>query len=288
MSNLAQIPDDYKKFFDQVLHKYLPKKETIKTLFNHTQADTGDVTLEYVKLTQSRTDAKGWYSFNDPDPLADGSAPRAESLGTEDATSSPTTYGQSFKILRKLMKSNKSIIQQYITQHTVELVSRMENYINRTLISNMASNAGQSYSTSGGTWATTGDAVADVNAMKTQFRIQSGGMEADFAVVNPNEMNDLKNDQRFQSTLYTTATPLASGVITPKPLGLNWIEDEAMTTGTIFVGKKGMFAEYITTEPYSTYTDQLAGGVIGYQMSAVHTFVDQYKMPYYLLYGTGI
>ncbi len=285
MGNLSAIPTDYKKFLDQVLHYYLPSVKNAKTLFNTEVRDSGQVTLEYARQTQTYAAAKGWTSFDDPGILADGARPTADSIGTEDATSTPTRYGKSFKMDVSMLNSSLPIVQQYITQHTVEKVNIIDNFVNRTLISNMASNAAQSYTATGGTWATTGDPVADVVTAQTSFKLQSGGIDADFMLVHPNEYADLKKDQRFQSTLFTGKS-IETGEITPKPFGLTILEDQAVTTGTFFMGKKGMFADLYVVENYLTFETDM--GAAGKQYDITYKFVDQYKMPYYLMYGTGI
>ena len=240
MSSLGQIPTDYKKYFDQTLHNYLPKVNPVRELFNQVNVDSADLTPEYVRQTQSYATAKGWTSFDDPIKLADGTNPTIDSIGTEDATGTVVSYGKGFRVDRKLLGSSKPIVQQYLTQHTIEMVKIIENYVNRTLITNMASNASQTYSASA-TWATTGDPVSDINSAMNTFKQQSGGLDADFMLLNPNEYTDVKNDFRFQSTLYVNEKQLETGKIAPRPFGLDFIQDTAVTTGSFFLGKKGMF-----------------------------------------------
>lgn len=287
MSELNQIPTDYKKLLDATLYKYLPKIQKIRPLFNQINVDPGQVTLEYVRKTQTYAAAKGWTSFDDPLALADGASPRMDSLGTEDATSSPTTYAKGFRLDRKLLNSGLPIIQSYIAEHAVDMANIMENYVNRSLLTSMASTAAQSYTATGGTWATTGDPVSDVMTAKTNFEVQADGVAADFVVLNPTNYNDLAKDTRFQSTLYTnSATVLPQGTIVPKPFGLEFVTDPAVTSGTFFMGKKGMFADIMIGENYKTF--EVDEGAAGKKMESVFTFVAQFKLPYYLLYGTGI
>jgi hypothetical protein len=284
MNSLSQIPTDYKKFLDMTVHKYLPKVNKVRTLYNTVHADSGKTTFEYVRQTQSYAEAKGWTSFTDPTALADGSRPKLDSMGTEDASSTPTTYAKAYRLDRKILNSGDQLIKEFVGNYAMEKVNIIENYVNRTLITNMASNASQTYSASA-TWATTGDPVADIISAKTAFKMASGGMDADFLLVHPNEYADVAKDQRFQSTLYTTKS-IETGEITPKPLGLDVMMDSAVTTGSFFLGKKGMFADLIVTEDYvTTETDE---GLAGKVHEIAFTFVDQYKMPYYLMYGTGI
>lgn len=284
MNSTSQIPTDYKKVLDMALHHYLPKVNTARQLYNTVHADPSKVTLEYVRQTQTYAESSGWTSFSDPEKLADGSRPSLDDIGTEDATSSPTSYAKAYKIDRKLLNSGDALVKDYIAQQAVEKVNIIENYVNRTLITNMASSASQTYSASA-TWATTGDPVKDVIAAKTAFKMASGGMDADFLLLHPNEYSDIAKDQRFQSTLFTGKS-LESGEITPRPFGLNVIQDSAVTTGSFFLGKKGMFGDLIVTEDY--VTEETSDGLAGRVHEIVFSFVDQYKMPYYLMYGTGI
>ena len=285
MSGLGSIATDYKKYLDQTLHAYLPTKKTAMDLFEVAQSDSGQTTLEYTRQTQSYSATKGYTSFDDPVAIADGARPPADSIGTEDATSTPTRYGVAYKLDRALLNSGVSAVQQYITKHTIENVEIVRNSVNRTLIANMASNAGQTYTATGGTWATTGDPVNDVVTAQAAFKQRAGGLEADFLLLQPNDYADLKKDTRFQSTLYTNKS-IETGNIVPKPFGLEVIEDQAMTEGTFFMGKKGMFATMYVLENFATYeTDE---GAAGKTFDIVHKFVDQYKLQYYLLYATGI
>lgn len=285
MSDLNQIPTDYKKMFDMALHKYLPKINRMRTLFNTVDADPGQTTFEYVRQTQTYADSTGWVSFDDPDIIADGASAPLDSIGTEDATSSPSSYEKSFMIDRKTLSSGVPIIREYVANHAVEMVNIIENKVNRNLIANMLSNAAQSYSAST-TWAAGGDPVADLTDAKVTFQKQSGGIEADFAVLNNTQYAALPKDFRFQNTLYVNEKYLESGTISPRPLGLDIIVDPAMTSGSFLLGKKGMFADLIVTENYKTFERDY--GVRGKEMQAVFTYVDQYKLPYYLMAGTGI
>lgn len=285
MSGLNQIPTDYKKFLDQVLKLYQRKENPVAETFRKVNADSGKTIFEYAQLTQTYATAKGWTAFTDPTPLADGANPPTDDLGTSDATASPTTFGKSFRVDRKVLNSSEPVIKDTLTQAAVEQVEIIKNYVNRSLLTSMSANAGQSYTATGGTWSTTGDPVADVNSSMAAFKQSSGGLDADFILINPNEYADVKNDTRFQNTLYTTKS-IETGTITPKPFGIDWIVDQSVTTGTFFLGKKGMFADLIVTEDFvsSEKDDLLAGKVYG----VAYTFVPQFKLPFYLLAGTGI
>jgi len=285
MTGLNQVPSDYKKLLDQTLHLYQAKKMNIIPLFNEIPADSGITTPEYVREIQTYDASKGWTAYDDPIPLADGARTTVDGIGTEDATGTVATYSKGFRLDRKLLKSNNQLIKQQVARHTVEKADIIRNYVNRTLITNMASNAGQSYSASN-TWSTTGDAVADVNSIMENFRLQSGGMEADFLAIHPNEFIDLKNDDRFQNSLYTTEKPIETGRYPNTPFGLDIIVDQSITTGSFFAGKKGMFGDIVVTEKFDSYEfDEAEAGKV---FSMVYSFIDQYKLPYMLMYGTGI
>ena len=262
------------------------KENPVRTLFSTRVVDSADTTLEYVRQIQDYSAAKGFTSFDDPEELADGARPSADSIGTEDASSSPTSYAKAYRLDRKLLKSSKPVIQDFIASHAMEKTKIIENLVNRNLLTNMASNAGQSFSASGGTWATTGDAVADIITAQSAFFDAAGGVEADFLLLNPNEHADIRKDDRFQDTRYTTTMQMETGTITPKPLGLDVIKDPAVTTGTFFLGKKGWFGEMMITENFDT--TQETEGLAGALHEIVFTYVDQYKLPKYLMYGTGI
>jgi hypothetical protein len=286
MSDLNQIPTDYKKMFDMTLHKYLSKINRIRTLFNGVEADPGQVTFEYVRKLQTYTDATGWVSFDDPTVIADGSSAPIDSIGTEDATSSPSSYQKAFRLDRRILASAVPIIRDYVAEHTIESVNIIENKVNRNLIANMIANAAQTYVATT-TWAAGGDPVADITDAKVTFQKQSGGVEADFIVLNNSQYAALPKDFRFQNTLYTkNENYLETGTIAPKPLGLDIIVDPAMTSGSFLLGKKGMFADLIVTENYKVFERDF--GVEGREMQSVFTYVDQYKKPYYLMVGTGI
>jgi len=285
MSNLAQIPTDYKKAFDEVLHQYLPKLNRVRTVFDEVTIDSGVTTHEYVRQTQTYAAATGWTSFPAPNVIADGSRPELESIGTEDATSTPVTYGHGYRMDRKIMTSGRPIQQQFAMRHAKEAVDRLETDINNSLITNMISNAAQSYSASA-TWATTGDAVGDVIAAKNAFFDAAGGVQADFMILNTNEMTDLQKDTRFQSTDYTSSRPLDNGGFTPRPLGLDYIVDPAMTTGSFLLGKKAEFGRMIVSENYTTLST--SEGAAGMTFDTIFTYIDQYHKPYLLMAGTGI
>ena len=282
MSSIGSIPTDLKKYIDATFYKYLPKVKTLRTAMSEKNLDSSQVTLEYSKMTQSYAEAKGYYGMSDPVVLADGTSPELDSFGTTDASSTPTSYGKAFRIDRKLLNSALPFQQAYVAQHSVEMLNTIENYVNTTLNTNWSSNAAATYSATGGTWATTGDPIEDITSAKNSFKKTSGGIDADFAAVHPDNYTSLLQDNRFQNSLYTTGGKvLDSGTITPNPFGLEWIVDTALTKGTFYVGKKGMFGDLLITENYKTY--ELDKGVIGQEYQAVFTFVDQYKLPYYLL-----
>lgn len=284
MSGLPQIGTDYKKYLDQVLHNYLPSKKTAMDLFNTQVVDSGLVTLEYTRQTQSYSATKGFYSFVDPAGMADGTRPTADDIGTEYGTSSPTRYGKSFKLTQAVLQSGIPVIRDYITKFGIEKVEIVRNLVNRTLITNMASNAAQSY-TASATWASGADPAVDIITAQETFKVASGGQDADFLLLHPLDRAYLKKDLRFQSTLYAGKS-LESGEITPKPFGMDVLTDQALTQGTFFLGKKGMFADMYVTENFATYeTDE---GAAGKTYDICHKWVDQYKLPYYLMYGTGI
>ena len=286
MTNLSQIPTDYKKMFDTAIHAYLPKANKVRTLYTNEEADSGQVTFEYVRQTQTYADPTGWTSFTDPDLLADGTNAPTDSIGLEDATSTPISRSKAYTIDRKLMNSSLPIQTQEVAKLSVEMVNIIENKINRVLIAGMVSNAGQTYSAASGTWTSGADPVADIVSAKMQFMKQSGGTPADFCLVNNTQYTMLEMDQRFQNTLYTNSKSLDTGTITPKPFGLDFVIDPAVSAGTFFLGKKGMFGKLIISENYKTF--ETNKGLAGKQIEGVFTCVDQYQLPYYLLYGTGI
>jgi len=286
MSNLGQIPTDYKKFLDMFLHKYQAKENPVRSLFKNTNIDSADTTPEYVRLLQDYSAAKGFTSFDDPDLLADGARPQADSMGTEDATSTIKSYAKAYRLDRKLLKSSKSTIQSFIAEHALQKVQIIENQINRNLLTNMASNAGQTYTATGGTWSTTGDPVSDIIEAKQAFYDAAGGQAADFLLLNPNELGDIEKDNRFQSTDYVSTKQMETGTITPNPLGLKVVRDPAVTTGTFFMGVSGRFGEMMISENFdTTESDE---GLAGKVHEIVFSYIDQYKLPRYLMYGTGI
>lgn len=285
MSGIEQIPTEEKKYIDHILHKYLTKENNISGLFNRVVVDSADVNLYYTRQTQSYSESKGYTSFDDPVPLADGARPSLDSIGTEDASSSPTTYSSGFKVDRKLLSSKKPLIQDYIGNHTIEMANTIENYTNRTLVTDMASNAGQSY-TADSEWGNSGDPVDDLLDMKADFKKACGGLDADFLAINSSNYADLAKDIRFQNTDYTNSKVVDSGKITPNPFGLTIVQDDAITEGTFFLGKKGMFADMMITEPYKVeYTKD---GIAGDIWECAFTFVAQFKKPNCLMYGTGV
>jgi hypothetical protein len=225
--------------------------------------------------------------MDDPVPLADGARPTIQGMGTEDATSTQKTWSEAYMLERKLLKSGLPFQKAMCARAAVELVNSIENKTNVDLNTNMASNAAQTYTATGGTWATTGDPVGDINAAKSAFKKRSGGMDANFLAMNPDNTVDLKNDFRFQNSLYTSDSKiLDEGRLSEKPGGLQLIEETAITAGTFFMGAKGMFGRLLISEPYQVKDTEM--GVAGTNYEGIFTYVDQYPLPYYLMYGTGI
>lgn len=287
MTGIVSIPTDLKKYIDATYYKMLPKVKTLRTAMSEKTLDSSQVNLEYNKMTQSYTEAKGYYGMADPIVLADGTSPELDSFGTSDATSTPTSYGKAFRIDRRLLNSALPFQQAHVAQHSIEVLNTIENYVNTSLNTNWSSNAAAAYTATGGTWATTGDPVEDITDAKNTFKKTAGGVDADFCAVHPDNYTSLLQDTRFQNTLYSVNSKvLEQGTIAPKPFGLEWLVDTALTKGTFYVGKKGMFGDLLITENYKTF--EVDKGVIGKEYQTVFTFVDQYKLPYYLLKGTGI
>ncbi|MCK9603003.1 MAG: hypothetical protein M0R66_01280 [Candidatus Omnitrophica bacterium] len=287
LAGTQQLPTDWKKFIDTTFFAYLPKVKKMRTLFSETNVDPTQITNEYARMTQTYAEATGYSGFGTPITLAEGSRAVMDDFGTEDGTSSQVSKSLGFRVDRKLLSSGLPFQRDYVARHSVELMNSIENYVNGALATNMASNAGQSYSATGGTWATTGDPVQDINDAKNSFKKRSGGIDADFAAIHPDNFTDISNDFRFQNTFYSPAgSVLDKGVLTPKPLGLDWVVETAVTKGTFFMGKKGMFGRLLISENYKTY--ETTEGAAGNTYEAVFSYVDQYPLPYYLMYGTGI
>jgi hypothetical protein len=285
MGSLDQIPVDYKKYLDAAIKEYLPSKKGAIDLFDLKVMDSGLVTHEYVRRTQSYSSSKGWTSFDDPDPVADGARPTADDIGLETNTSAPTRYGKGFRLDQAILNAGTPIIRDYIAKFGLEKVEIIRNYVNRTLITNMGTNAAQSYSGANGTWASGADPFDDIIGMQSAFKIQAGGIDADFALINPTNFATLRKDLRIQSTIYTTKS-LETGTITPRPLGLDWVEDQAVTAGTMFIGKKGLFGTLFVTENMATY--ETSEGAAGKTYDIMHKWEDQYPLPYYLMKCTTI
>ncbi len=288
MSGIAQIGTDLKKFIDTTFYAYLPKVKKLRTLFRENQVDPTQVTTEYFKMTQTYAEATGYTGLGTTAPLlADGSSPELASFGTEDATSTQVSRGLGFKIDRKLLNSSLPFQKEYVVRHSLELLNAIENQVNTTLNTNMNSNAGQSYTATGGTWATTGDPVQDINDAKNSFKKRSGGIAANSIALHPDDLTQLENDFRFQNTLYSaTSNVLDGGKLTPNPMGLEWIDDTAVTKGTFLMCARGMFGTMQVSENYKVYPKDL--GVVGQRYDAVFTWVDQYELPFYLMEGSGI
>lgn len=290
MAGTGQLPTDLKKFIDATFFAYLPKVKKMRTLFAEQTVDPTQVTNEYSRMTQSYAESTGYSGYASalsPHTVAEGAVPVVDDYGTEDGTSTQVTKGLSFRIDRKLLNSGLEFQKDYVARHSLELLNSIENNVNIALATNMASNAGQTYTATGGTWATTGDPVVDVNSAKNSFIKRSGGIASDFIALHPDNYTDISNDYRFQNTLYSKGGDvLDKGTLTPKPMGLDWIEDTAVTKGTFFLGKKGMFARILISENYKVYEKDEAAA--GKSYSAIFSYIDQYPMPYYLMVGSGI
>lgn len=284
---MENMPSDQKKWIDQAMHAYLPKKKTLRALMAEETVDASQTTNIYGRLTQSYSDAKGYYSMDDPTPLADGARPVIDSMGFEDASSTQKTWSHAYTVERKLLKSGLPFQKAAVARAAVELVNTIENKINTALNTAWQSSMAQTFSAGSGTWATTGDPVADINAAKTAFKKRSGGMDANFLAINPDNVLYLKNDFRFQNALYSpTSKVLEDGTIVKNPGGLELVEETAVTAGSFFMGAKGMFGRLLISEPYMVKeTDQ---GVAGSLYEGLFTYVDQYPLPQYGMYGTGI
>lgn len=288
MTGPASIPSDQKKMIDTNLYKYLPKIKTLRQLFSEVTVDPSQTTNIYGRLTQTYAEATGYQAMTDtPTLLADGASPTLDSMGTEDATTTQKVHSHGFKMLRRILNSGLLFQQQFIAEGMVQMLNRIENDVNTTLNTSLASGAGQTFSASGGTWATTGDPIADINTAKNSFFKRSGGIPADTVAIHPDNIVDIENDFRFQNTLWSQKGAIAdAGELTPKPLGLNWIKDTAVTKGTFFMCKKGMFGRLVISEPYKTYEKEVGTG--DKTFSAVFSYFEQYNLPQYLMYGTGI
>lgn len=285
MTNLSQLPSDYKKYLDQTLYHYLPKLGVVRNTFNVIDGDTADTTYEYVRQTQSYAAATGFTSLDAPQQLAEGARPEVDSIGTEDATASPVTYAKAFHVDRKLLSSNKPIAKNLIQQHAIGQVQRIETDVNNTLITNMLSNASQTYSASN-TWSSSsGDPFGDLTSATMAFKDSSGGIEPDFVILHTNEAADLRQDDRWVNRDYTEGRPADTGSWN-NPLGLNLIIDTGCTTGSFVLGKKGMFGSLFETEKFlTTETDE---GLAGKKFEIAYTYIDAYQLPYLLMAGTGI
>lgn len=288
MAGIPQIPTDLKKYIDATFYAYLPKVKKIRTLFSEQTVDPTQITNVYARMTQSYAESTGYSGFSQAvQTLADGSSPTIDDFGTEDGSSTQATISLGFRADRKLLISGLEFQKAYLARKSLELLNSIENKVNTTLATNLASNAGQTYTATGGTWATTGDPVVDMNDAKNSFIKRSGGIPADFVAIHPDNFTDIANDYRFQNTLYSKGGDvLDKGTLTPKPMGLDWVVDTAVTKGTFFLGKRGMFGRLLISENYKTYEQDF--GTQGKTYSAVFSYVDQYMLPYYLMYGSGI
>ena len=282
---LPAIPSEHKKLIDYSFKYYLGKTETARPLFKEVRGDSIDTSYIYHKLTQSYAEATGWTSLSAPDILPDGARPTPEGLGTEDATATFNTYAKGYRIDRKLLNTGKDYVRNFIMKHSELTAKRIAIDINATLYTNMASNAASSYAASA-TWATSGDPVEDLIDATNTFQKAAGGVEADFIALHPDNHADIKKDLRFMNADYTSAKMVETGKITPRPYGLDWISDTAVTKGTFLMGAKGKFGTVIVTEPYQVA--ETKEGVAGTVYEAVTTLGDAYELPYYLLAGSGI
>jgi len=288
MAGIPQIPVDLKKYIDATFNAYLPKVKKLRTLFSEKNVDPTQVTNEYSRMTQSYAEATGYSGYTyGAQLLADGAKPKLQDFGTEDATSTQVRHGLGFRADTDLLNSALPFQEEYVARHSLELLNAIENDINTSLSTNMASNAGQTYTATGGTWATSGDPVQDMNDAKNSFIKRAGGLPADFVAVHPDNYTSLPNDFRFQNTFYSTkGSVLDDGTLTPKPMGLDWVVDTAVTKGTFFLGKRGMFGKMLISQNYKVYEED--DGAAGKTFSAIFKYIDQYPMPYYLMAGTGI
>ena len=250
MAGVPQIPTDLKKYIDATFYAYMPKVKKLRTLFAEQDVDPTQITNEYSRMTQTYAEASGYYGFTQTvQTLADGASPQIDDFGTEDGTSTQVTKSLGFRVDRKLLNSSLPFQKDYVARKSLELLNSIENSVNSTLNTNMASGAGQSYTATGGTWATTGDPVQDVNDAKNSFQKRSGGIPADFYALHPDDFTQISNDYRFQNTLYSKGGDvLDKGTLTPHPMGLDWVVDTAVTKGTFFCGKKGMFGRLLVSE----------------------------------------
>lgn len=285
MTGINQIPTDYKKALDQTLHFYQPRQNPVIELFSDVTYDPAITTPEYVKELQSyESDALGYQSVGEAQYLADGANPEVDGIGTIDATSTIKTVGKAYFIERKALTSSLPIAQQTTARLSVNTLKRIERQINNGLITNMSTNAGQTYS-AGATWATTGDPFGDLIAMKNAF-IKRVGIEPTFLLINPDDLTNLQKDFRMQNSLYVNRKGLTSEKFEATPLGLEIISEPAVTAGTCFIGVKGMFGDLIWTEKFVGF--ELPQGAKGNKYEIVASYMDQYKLPDYLMKATGI
>lgn len=286
-STLNQIPTDIKKYIDETFFAYLPKVKTMRSLMREVDVDIGQINLVYGQMQQNYTESQGYTGFGfTPPAIAEGTFPPLSSFGTTDTTSQQVKYGLGFEVDQELLQSSVPFIQDYVARNSVELLNSIETMINSTLYTNMFSNAGTSYTATGGAWSGSGNPVSDVIDAMNSFKKRSGGLDADFLALNPDNYADLAKDNRFQSTWYTNDKPLETGKITPRPFGLEVVTDTVVTSGTFLMGKKGMFGTMYIGENYTVYP--FDKGIAGKRYDAAFKFIDQYQLPYYLLKGTGI
>jgi hypothetical protein len=176
------------------------------------------------------------------------------------------------------------MVKDYVMRQSQQMASRIATYVNQTLYTNMAAAAGAAYAASA-TWSTSGDSVGDVFAARNTFKKSSGGIDADFIALHPDEFTDLSLDERFLSSLFVNEKAMETGTITDK-MGMQWITDTAITAGTFLMGKKKQFGSYIEVMPYQEkVTDE---GIVASVYEATLKFGDAYQLPYLLLAGTGI
>jgi hypothetical protein len=118
------------------------------------------------------------------------------------------------------------------------------------------------------------------------FKDQAGGVKADFVVLHTNEASDLKKDFRSQSIDYVDTKTLTGSSTIIKPLGLQLIEDPAITTGFFLMGARGMFGTLFETEKFVTFEKD--EGAAGKKFEIVYSYKDVYTLPYMLMYGSGV
>ena len=281
---LSALPVEVKKSIDMNVKFYLDKLETARPLYNSIKVDSADTSHIYHKYTQTYAEATGWTERSAPESLAEGARPSPEAGGMQDATVTFTKYGSAFRITQELLQSSKPLVNNYVMRQSQQMAMRIANFVNTTLWTNMYANAGAAYSASA-TWAQAGDPVADVFDAKNTFKKSSGGIDADFIALHPDNYADLAKDERFLNSLFVTEKSVESGTISDK-LGMKWVTDTAITKGNFVMGKSKQFGDYLEVLPYQEkVTDE---GIAASVYEATLKFGDRYPLSYLLLAGNGI